>query len=105
MNVAVQISVTAQDIAAGCRMSSGNCPVALAIKRVLNAKSDVGVCSSIISIYSRSTGFGNNIEPPQAVTKFIREYDAIRLPAPGHPYFEPFTFELWLPAECLKEAA
>lgn len=86
----VEITVTAEHIAAGKQCDCVKCPVALAIKDALHPLS-IDVQSDLIN-FGLPGGRYSPVHPPEEVSYFVDEFDD------GLPV-EPFTFTLELPDE------
>lgn len=90
----VTIEVTAEDIANGRQRSPGNCPVALAGKRVLPDGSYFAVCPEYVHYVSPEdrVEFVNvcRVEFPSWVGQTIKGYD-------DTGKMEPFSFDLDIP--------
>lgn len=80
----MRIEVTQGDIDTGCRKTSQNCPIAIAVSRAVGKR--VGVSENLVSIYFNG-GVSQVCKLPSEATKFITRYDAGYRPA-------PFGFEL-----------
>ena len=101
----VTIDVTGEDILAGCRYVSDNCPVARAVQR--HVRSDILVSIYDIACFQRLRKDGKpdrhyrnvTVEcpayPPKAYL-WVKAFDAGAL-------VEPFTFDLDIPDEFIKE--
>jgi len=86
----VAITVTAADIEAGAPSECHNCPVALAIKRILNLRL-VDVADDRILLWWAGVA-AVKVKTPPLARYFIARFDA---PSCSDP--KPFTFQLLLP--------
>lgn len=103
----IQIEVTAKDIETGQQCDCQNCPVALALQRVLkDGYTGQAYTNSVRIIYVDQWNLwrGESFSLPEKVVRFISLFDA---GAVNSEYeiveLQPFTFELDLPKEYLNE--
>lgn len=80
----IKVTVTAEDIAAGKKRCIGNCPVALALRRVAKAGKETWAGVDELCIDKADSGYGTHVTPA-AVVSFMERFDM------GLPV-EPFTF-------------
>ena len=94
------VHVTRREIAAGCRTSTGTCPVALAIRAHVRPSVNVVVWPESVEFHTTDRARSGrraavyHRELPIAVTAWIHAFDS------GRPAV-PFAFELDVPAEAL----
>lgn len=89
------IVISQKDIESGIRMHRCECPIALAIKRHLDWRTNVAVATSRVT-FEISPYRGDKINLPEEAKEFIRHFD-------DGKNVNPFYFLLDIPEFYLKE--